>query len=289
MKTEDLKRIILKMFRGKEFYGYDVNRRLSSAGVEVELSRLYRVLNEMLKEGLLDSRWEKSRSGPSKRMYRIGRKGEEELDRILLDAIATVHSFYGEYLLSLRPKINVFGEILGPVTDGLEGKGNVVYVTNKYYGIDEMIVSHLQRNVPEGRIYFVKPVSAAVDLNLKNLFILDGEYDDIPLKDGHADLLMIVDLPNRVALEAAVEEWRRVVGKDGRLAIMTPSILLQKYEDPLAIGDFVEKYEHEIIEEGEHIDGEQLNDLLKNSFETVDERQFVHISIILAFNTLSPA
>jgi len=110
--------------------------------------------------------------------------------------------------------------------------------------------------------------------------------DDILLKDGYADLLMIVDLPKKVVLEAAVKVWARVVGKDGRLAIMTSSILLQKYEDPLTLSDFMEKYEHEMIEEGEHIDGEQLNALLKNSFETVDERQFVHMSIILASNPL---
>ena len=38
MKTEELKRFILKMFRGNEFYGYDVNKRLSFEGVEVELT-----------------------------------------------------------------------------------------------------------------------------------------------------------------------------------------------------------------------------------------------------------
>ena len=67
----------------------------------------------MRKVGLLKDRWEKSRSGPRKKMYKISDKGNEVLNEILLDAIATVHTFYGDYLRSLLPGINVFGEIIG--------------------------------------------------------------------------------------------------------------------------------------------------------------------------------
>jgi DNA-binding PadR family transcriptional regulator len=35
MKTDDLKRIILKMFKGNELYGYEIHKRLESQGVEV--------------------------------------------------------------------------------------------------------------------------------------------------------------------------------------------------------------------------------------------------------------
>ena len=50
MKTDDLKRIILKMFKGSELYGYEIHKRLESQGVEAEMGRLYRVLNDMLKD-----------------------------------------------------------------------------------------------------------------------------------------------------------------------------------------------------------------------------------------------
>lgn len=47
MRTEDLKRTILKMFRGHDFYSYEVKKKLAHEGIEVHLSRLYRVLNSI--------------------------------------------------------------------------------------------------------------------------------------------------------------------------------------------------------------------------------------------------
>ncbi|MCW4052108.1 MAG: PadR family transcriptional regulator, partial [Candidatus Bathyarchaeota archaeon] len=106
MRTRELKRIILQMFGDREFYGYNVHKKISAMNIKIEISRLYRVLNEMLREGLLEGRWEKSHLGPRKRVYKLGRKGKKELDEVLLDAIKTVHTFYGKYLLALPADTN---------------------------------------------------------------------------------------------------------------------------------------------------------------------------------------
>jgi PadR family transcriptional regulator PadR len=282
LRTEELKRTILKMFGGSELYGYDVNRRLSLQGVEVELSRLYRILNEMRKDGLLDDRWEKSRHGPRKKMYSVSEKGREALNEILLEAIATVHRFYGEYLTGLYPEINVFGEILGLLAEGLEGHEKIAYITTKYLGIHELIVLRLKEMVPEGRIYIVKPDSLDISVNLENVYIHNGSYDDIPFKNGFVDRLILIDLPNKDAIEESAREWQRVVHEKGMLSIFTPTILIQRQDDPLTIGDFVEKYEHEIIERGEHVDREILLSTLGSLFKKVGEREAVHMSIISA-------
>jgi PadR family transcriptional regulator PadR len=282
LRTEELKKTILKMFGGSELYGYDVNRRLSLQGVEVELSRLYRVLNEMRKDGLLDDRWEKSRHGPRKKMYSVSEKGREALNEILLEAIATVHRFYGEYLMSLYPEINVFGEILGLLAEGLEGHETIAYITTKYLGIHELIVSRLKEMVPEGRIYIVKPDSLDISVNLENVYIHNGSYEDIPFKNRFVDRLILIDLPSKEIIEEAAREWQRVVNEKGIISIFTPTILIQRQDDPLTIGDFVEKYEHEIIEKGEHVDREILLSTLGNLFKQVGEREAVHMSIISA-------
>ncbi len=64
MRSKDLKRSILRMSNGREFYGYEVHKKLVQEGVKIEISFLYRVLNEMLKENYLTSRWEKCVTGP---------------------------------------------------------------------------------------------------------------------------------------------------------------------------------------------------------------------------------
>ncbi len=283
MRTEELKRTILKMFGGSELYGYDVNRRLSLQGVDVELSRLYRVLNEMRKDGLLDDRWERSRHGPRKKMYSVSEKGREALNEILLEAIATVHRFYGEYLMSLYPEINVFGEFLGLLAEGLEGHETIAYITTKYFGIHELIVSKLKEILHDGRIYIVKPDSLDISVNQENVYIHNGSYDDIPFKNGFVDRLILIDLPNKEIIEEAAREWQRVVHEKGMLSIFTPTILIQRQDDPLTIGDFVEKYEHEIIERGEYVDREILLSTLGSLFKKVSEREALHMSIISAY------
>jgi len=283
MRTRDLKRIILKMFGDREFYGYDVHKKLLSEGVKIEISHLYRVLSEMKREGSLQSRWERSQLGPRKRTYQLDRKGRKELDNILLDAIKTVHSFYGKYLMTLPFKLNPVDGICSLLTDEMKGKRNIGYVTPNFSPIHERMIHTLHDKVPEGNIYLVKPRSVQVKLNLDNLLFLDGAYDNIPMKDGYFDLLVLVDLPKEEVLETVLRECQRVSSQDGRLGILTPTVLIHKYEDPLTIGDFVEKYEHEKIERGEHVDKEVLQALLENYFKRVEERQIVHMSVCLAF------
>jgi len=281
MRTRDLKRIILKMFGDREFYGYEVHKKLSALDMKIEISRLYRVLKEMLREGLLDGRWEKSHLGPKKRVYRLGEKGREELDNILLDAIRTVHVFYGKYVMNLPAQVNPVDSLCSSLIDDLKG-GNLGYLTGRYSGMNELMIRRLHGRVPGIMTYFIKPDSVQMDLKLDNLTFLDGTYDNIPLRKDYLDLLVVVDLPPIDTLEETLREWHRVVKQDGRLAILAPTILMNKYKDPLTIGDFVEKHEHETIEKGVQIDKEYLQSLLGTYFKKIEESQIVHMTALIA-------
>ncbi len=282
MRTADLKKTILKVFGGREFYGYEIHKVLLSRGVEIAISRLYRVLTEMLREELLEGRWEKSSKGPKRRIYKIGDAGKGELDKIFLDAIQIVHMFYGKYLMSLAPKINILDEIYSPLIEDLEEPSNMACVTPQYTPIHEWFMRTVHKISPQGEIHLVKPKSLEIDLKLDNLTVLNGSYHDIPLKKNFLDLLVIMDLPKKPSLKRALKEWYRVLKQNGKLGILTPTILLTKHEDPMTIGDFVEKHEHEIIEKGEKIDKDLLQAPLKNIFAEVKERQIAHITVIQA-------
>jgi PadR family transcriptional regulator PadR len=281
MRTGDLKQVILKLFGNREFYGYEVHKVLVSEDVKVEISRLYRVLNEMRREELLESRWEKSQMGPRKRVYQLGKKGKDELNNILVDAIKTVHGFYGAYLMNLPPKINVLHGIIRLLTDGMMGDETIVYIATKFSPMHAMIIYNLQRKIPQGTTFLVKPKSLDLEIKIDNLVSLDGAYSDVLLKDGNANLLVVMDLPEKDILEKALREWHRIISKNGKLVIITPTILVHRYEDPLTIGDFVEKYEHETIEKSEPIDRDFLQILLKKYFKNVEEKQIVHMTFFL--------
>jgi SAM-dependent methyltransferase len=234
----------------------------------------------MMREGRLESRWEKSRIGPRKRIYKLGEKGRKDLNNILLDAIRTVHGFYGAYLMSLLPKINVFDDLVNAFTEGLKEYAKIGYVVSKPSRMNEVLLATIQKKFPHIKIFLIKPSSMAVDINLDNVTKMDGTYTYLPLKEEYVDLLVVIDLPKKDYLEAALKEWHRILKQDGKLTICTPTILLTKYEDPLTIGDFIEKYEHETIEKSEHLDSGFLQTQLNKFFYNIEERQIVHMTIL---------
>jgi len=280
MRTDDLKRIILKMFQDKKFYGYEVHKQLVSNDIEIEISRLYRVLNEMLREGLLEGYWEKSRLGPRRRVYQIGEKGEQEFNKIFLDAINTVHRVYRKYLNDLPPRVNAFNNICGQLTDKLKEQGNIAYVVSKYSAMHKGLMQALHDKTPRGKLYFIKPDSVQVDLKLDNLVFLEGTYNHIPLKSNYLDRLVVIGFPHKRYMVAAIKEWHRLLKQNGSLKILIPTILLDGPKDPLTIGDFMEKHEHENIKKSEQINGEILHSQLKNFFNKVKEKQIIHMTII---------
>ena len=79
MRREDLKSAILKMLLDKEAYGYEIAKHFSEERGRVHTGYLYGVLNEMEKEGLAQSEWEKGVTGPPRKIYRITSVGKESL------------------------------------------------------------------------------------------------------------------------------------------------------------------------------------------------------------------
>jgi DNA-binding PadR family transcriptional regulator len=281
MRTRELKRIILKMFGDREFYGYDVHKKISALDTKIEMSRLYRVLNEMLREGLLEGRWEKSHLGPRKRVYKLGRKGKEELNNILLDAIKTVHMFYGKYVMNLPPKVSPVDRFCSLLVNDLE-EGALGYLVDKYSGMHKLMIHQLHKRTPGTMKYFIKPDSVQMDLKLENLIFLDGTYNNVPLRNDYLDLLIVISLPTTGTLEEAFKEWHRVVKQDGRLTVLAPTTLIKKYEDPLTIGDFLEKHEHETIEKRMPVCKEHLQGLLETYFKKIKESEIIHMTAFVA-------
>ena len=282
MKTDDLKRAILLMVRNTELYGYDINRRLAQQDMSSNISRLYGVLNEMQKERLLKERWERSKQGPRKKMYSITDKGKEALNEILLDAISIVHRFYGDYLRSLLPKVNVHGEFLNIMIHGQQDGECLAYISNNFSDTEQIIVRILHQKNPDGKLYLIKPSTLDFSVEMENVSVMDGTNYDFPIKDDFFDRIITVGVPSQESLDESVKEWRRVINEEGRLVIVTPSILVQDRDEPIDIGDFVEMYEHQVVEGGSHVEPGLLFASLKSHFNSVVVREVTHLTFITA-------
>lgn len=68
------------LLREQPAHGYDLLERLRPLGFSRDdPGRLYRALRTLESDGLVRSVWEKSTTGPDRRMYELTRSGMEEL------------------------------------------------------------------------------------------------------------------------------------------------------------------------------------------------------------------
>jgi PadR family transcriptional regulator, regulatory protein PadR len=96
-----LRPCILLLLREDPAHGYDLLERLRAFGfVESDPGGLYRALRKLEDEGLVQSAWEQSSSGPDRRMYQLTRAGMEALHEhasALAATAETLESFLSRY------------------------------------------------------------------------------------------------------------------------------------------------------------------------------------------------
>jgi PadR family transcriptional regulator PadR len=289
MRTSDLRLIILKTFKEEEFYGYDIHKKLISEGITIEAGRIYRVLNQMQKDGWLESRWAKSGKGPEKKLYKLGKKGEAELDRNLMYAVQTIHRAYGEYIRSLPPERSVFKLISRSVVAEIASQSNVVLVAESSSSMYDRLLGAIQDKLVDSKIFVVKPKSVTVKLQLQNITYLEGNLESIPLRNGYIDLLITADMPTSTNMDKATREWHRVVKNKGKLAVISPAVLFRSYEDPLSIGDFIEKWEHQTYKNRKPGEGGTLIGSLRKHFQSLEEKDVVHMKLLIAKKFKKPS
>jgi poly-beta-hydroxybutyrate-responsive repressor len=93
-----LRPCLLLLLREHPAHGYDLLERLRPLGFSREdPGRLYRALRALESDGLVRSVWEKSTSGPDRRMYELTRTGMEVLHESA-KALVTTDEILGVFL-----------------------------------------------------------------------------------------------------------------------------------------------------------------------------------------------
>jgi PadR family transcriptional regulator, regulatory protein PadR len=93
-----LRPCLLLLLREQPAHGYDLLERLQAFGFDrSDPGGLYRTLRALEADGLVRSAWEKSASGPDRRIYELTRAGGEELHRRAKSLAATAEVL-GAYL-----------------------------------------------------------------------------------------------------------------------------------------------------------------------------------------------
>jgi PadR family transcriptional regulator PadR len=81
MKRGVLEFCVLALLRGEERYGFDLVRELAGLdGMVIGEGTIYPLLARLRREGLVETRWRESSSGPPRRYYRMTASGRRALD-----------------------------------------------------------------------------------------------------------------------------------------------------------------------------------------------------------------
>jgi len=93
-----LRPCLLLLLREQPAHGYDLIERLRPLGFNRDdPGRLYRALRTLEDDGFVRSVWEKSASGPERRMYELTREGMESLHETVT-ALRQTHELLGGFV-----------------------------------------------------------------------------------------------------------------------------------------------------------------------------------------------
>ncbi len=279
MKKRELKRSIIRMIRSGDMYGYEIQRLLASQGEKLQLSYLYKTLKEMSQEGILRSQLQPGEEGPQRRQYRLTAKGQKELGKIFGEATELVHDFYEEYVASLPPQFfsEKFELMMGEAYGGR--KSVALIISEPLTRLHKLILDRLRGRKGGERTYLIKPSHITADPQLVDVTTLDGNFEDIPMKDKSLDAIVAVDIQDAANLELCCRELRRVLRTGGIMVACCPFLGLGGAAEPLEVGEYMKRAKY-VLSGRPYLNKEIVKEALAKDFDYVD---VANMSFMTAF------
>jgi DNA-binding PadR family transcriptional regulator len=280
MKKHQLVSEILLAIGLEEIHGYDLHKDFAFRGSKISQSRLYSILSDMVADGQLNERWVQSKQGPRKKLFTLSEAGIELRMTQLVDAVNSVHRFYMEYLGQLPQESNFFDQVWSKLTKKTPEKPRVPVIVGHITQQIRYLLSLSQHHFSDGVFYILKNPDIELEDIGGDWLVLNGIYDNIPLKDEYLDILVTFGFHRNYADAAVVQEWFRMIKKNGTLAVMASAIQTHEPRSPLSLGDFIETHQHQ--SHGSHEDWLLFKKLMSKHSKKIDETAMDEISLFQA-------
>lgn len=263
---------MLRALHGKELHGYAIQRELTSAGFQVEVGNLYRVLRSMEEQTQVRSRWSDSHRGPKKRVYSVGPEGRRRREVMLREAIYTLLQAYADYLTAH----------VAPQTEDLEG--TIVVVTSPFFDpVRQTVLRRISSRLARGRLYLVKPPQVSFEYDHRKVTILDGSHLNIPIKDGTATGVIFNDIPSGSEMDLALDEAVRVLDPKGWLSIAT-LFPTRPSDDPAPLSVYLFRLMATLFGNIPSVEPEELERRLRERFRSVHRVALADESVFNAWD-----
>ncbi|MHA2235156.1 MAG: helix-turn-helix transcriptional regulator [Candidatus Thorarchaeota archaeon] len=284
MKKHDMKSKILLTIGLEEIHGYELHKDFAFRGSKISQSRLYSILSDMVAEGILIERWVNSAQGPRKKLFSLSESGLELRTGQLIDAVNTVHRFYMEYLGTLPGESNFFDQIWSTIEKKIPKNPRVAIIVGHMNQQLRYLLSLFHNHFSNGDFYLLKNPNIELENINEEWMVLNGIYDNIPLKDEYLDLLVTFGFHKTYANSDVFQEWHRMIKKNGTLAIMTSVIQTSEPITPLPLGNYIELYQHQ--SHGSHEDWKVFKKLISDQGMKINETTMAEICILQAVKKL---
>ncbi|MHA2140237.1 MAG: PadR family transcriptional regulator [Candidatus Thorarchaeota archaeon] len=242
MRKPELRKNLLRIINVEKIHGYDIHKRLSAEGVRIGLTRMYSVLDEMVKDGLLTECWQKSRQGPKKKVFSLSESGDLERMTLLIDSVNSVHEFYLGYLQTFPPERNIFDLVWASLASDIRESPTIAIAVGHLSQPVDYLLNRFHNHFSSGSFYIL--TNPNVEVKDGNWQVLYGIYDDVPLKNEYLDMLVVLGFHLSYSDPAIVREWHRMIRKDGKLVVVTASIQTAELDEPLPMGQYIEFHQH---------------------------------------------
>ncbi|MHA1903746.1 MAG: PadR family transcriptional regulator [Candidatus Thorarchaeota archaeon] len=262
---------ILLILDKQPSHGYELRRILKHSVGDIEITKLYRWLREMEKEGLVESSKKAGPHGPSRRVYRMGPRGRRHLEETLGYALSIVLHFYDafrEYAIDEITKQNPAFEVevaTGPI---------LVSVVSPLMLGDRGFVDIITKRTGKKRLHVLG--ETGIWEQKKTPFEkVEGTLQDIKCKNALFTEYWLLGIPLRSQLPSVLVEAKRVLGEKGILRLISPFAFFDEPETP-SLEAFIRVTASHMFPELGVVEGQEICSVLKQVFAEHGTVNFHH-------------
>ncbi|MHA2423495.1 MAG: PadR family transcriptional regulator [Candidatus Thorarchaeota archaeon] len=209
---------ILMFLDRKPCHGYELRRLLLPIVGDVEITKLYRWLRDMEKQGLIDGSDEEGPHGPSRRTYQLGPRGERQLRNSLRHSMSMVLHFYDAFRqYSMR---QTYGSETEFEFEKVQGK-TVASIVSPFLAAEDELIKVFSNRLLEKRLDIVGISEPWEKTGIQTSHI-DGTLNDISSKSDIYMEMWLIGMPPRSLLPRIAMEARRILKNEGVLRLVAP-------------------------------------------------------------------
>ncbi|MBD3408038.1 MAG: hypothetical protein GF411_18100 [Candidatus Lokiarchaeota archaeon] len=257
-----IKEKILLILDRMPCHGYDLLDSLNGYHRNLRLTTLYRWLHEMESEGLIISSMEPGLTGPKRRVYHLGPRGESKLREILRSAIEVLLHFFSAYRGFLTEDIqdNFEKEIQA------SSSGRILLVANPR--LNEPIINIIRYLLTKCSN---KSIDAMGDVGLLRVYEIDyrqveGVAHDMPVSSNRYSEIWLSGTSDAKMLPIIIAECKRALKPGGVLRIIAPFVFFDEPTEP-TLSEFIRVTSVQLFPDLGIVEGTELSSIINEQFQ----------------------